>query len=50
MYEVIVDNEWYFEGTYERCCSVVDSFGADDEFCGSVYMMSEDEFYGRQVH
>lgn len=45
-YEVICDNEWLFEGTFEQCCDMVDRICADDEFYGSCYMMSEDEFYG----
>ena len=47
LYEVIVDNEWYFEGTYEQCCDVVDEVFSDPDFCGSCTMMSEDEFFGR---
>ena len=45
-YEVIVDGEWYFEGTFERCCDMVDNICADPDFYGSCYMMSEAEFYG----
>lgn len=24
-WNVIVDGEWYFEGTYEQCCEVMDN-------------------------
>ena len=34
-YNVFVDGEWYYEGDYEQCCSVADSF---------YYV--EDEYYG----
>ena len=45
-YEVIVDNEWYFEGSFERCCDMVDNICADPDFWGSCYMVSEEEFFG----
>lgn len=47
-YEVIVDGEWYYEGTFERCCDIVDEINADPDFWGSCYMMSESEFYGSE--
>lgn len=35
-WNVFVDNEWYYEGNYEQCCDVADSFRFDDR----------DEYYG----
>lgn len=43
--EVIIDNEWYFEGTYEQAEKVADSFWSDPDFWGRCSMMSEEEFY-----
>lgn len=48
IYEVVVDNEWYFEGSYEACCRIMDSFYGDEDFNGNVCMMTEEEFYGRK--
>lgn len=45
-WHVIVDNEWYFTGTYEQCCEVVDNVCSDEEFLGSCTMVSDAEFYG----
>lgn len=45
-WEVIVDNEWLFEGTYEQCEEVAMRYWSDDEFWGDCRMMSENEFYG----
>ena len=47
-WEVIVDNEWYFEGTYEQACNMVDNICSDPDFYGSCTMMSESEFYGEE--
>ena len=34
-YNVFVNGEWYYEGNYEQCCDVADSFYyADDEYYG----------------
>ena len=49
LYEVIVDNEWYYEGTFERCCDIVNEIGSDPDFYGCCTMMSEAEFYGEEV-
>ena len=49
MYEVICDNEWLFEGTFEQCCDMVDRINADDESYCSCYMVSEAEFYGYEA-
>lgn len=46
MWEVICDNEWYFEGTYEQCCRIVGNICSDPDFYGGCYMVSEEEFYG----
>lgn len=45
-WEVIVDGEWYFEGTYEQAEEVANSFWGDPDFWGSCNMVSEEEFYG----
>lgn len=45
-WEVIVDNEWYYEGSYEQAEAIAMSFWADPDFLGSCSMMSEAEFYG----
>ena len=34
-YNVFVNDEWYYEGNYEQCCDVADSFYyADDDYYG----------------
>ena len=48
LYEVIVDNEWYYEGSFEKCCDMVDEINADPDFWGSCDMMSEEEFGGEK--
>ena len=48
-WEVIVDNEWLFEGTYEQCEEVAMRYWSDDEFWGDCRMISENEFYGYEV-
>lgn len=45
-YEVIVNAEWYFEGTYEQCEKVAQSFWCDPDFLGNCSLISEEEFYG----
>lgn len=35
-WNVIVNGEWYFEGTYEQCCDVADTY----------YAPSDKEYYG----
>lgn len=45
-YEVIVDNEWYSEGTFEQCCDICNEVNSDPDFWGTCYMVSEEEFFG----
>ncbi len=30
-WNVIADNEWYYEGTYEQCCDVVNNLLTSEE-------------------
>lgn len=48
LYEVIVDNEWYYEGTFESCCDMVNEICGDPCFYGECYMLSEAEFYAEE--
>ena len=42
-WNVFVDNEWYYEGTYEQCCTVMDSFvEEEDEYWEDEYETYED--------
>ena len=43
-YHVIVDNEWYFTGTFEQCSDVMANIYADEEFFGSCYIVSDEKF------
>ena len=49
-WHVIVDNEWFYTGTFEQCCDCANNIAsAFDEYggCGhSVTMVSDEEFYG----
>ena len=45
MWEVIVNNEWIYEGNYETAEKIAMSYWADDEFFGDVQMISAEEFY-----
>ena len=45
-WEVIVDNEWYFEGTYEQAEQVAMNYWSDPDFWGDCRLLSENEFYG----
>ena len=45
-WEVIVNGEWYFEGTYEQAEEVAFGFWSDEDFWGDCRLMSEEEFYG----
>ena len=47
-WEVIVNNEWYFEGNYEQAEQVAFSFWSDPDFSGDCLMMTESEFYGEE--
>lgn len=49
LYEVIVDNEWIYEGAYEVCERIADNYWSDPDFWGSCSIMSEDDFYGVEV-
>ena len=42
-WSVIVDGEWYFEGSYEQCCKVVDEVCSDEEFYGTCTMVPTEE-------
>lgn len=46
-WSVILDNEWYLEGTYEQCCEAVNGINADPDFMGSCYMVPTSEITGR---
>lgn len=45
-WEVIVNNEWIYEGDYETAERIAMEYWADDEFWGDCQMISEAEFYG----
>ena len=45
-WEVIVDAEWFYEGSYDRALEVAESFWADPDFWGNCSLVSEEEFYG----
>lgn len=45
-YEVIVDNEWIYEGDYEICEKIALNYWSDPNFFGSCSLLSETEFYG----
>ena len=30
-WNVIADGEWYFEGNYDQCCKIMDSFYQDED-------------------
>lgn len=45
-YEVIVDNEWIYEGNYEICEQIAFNYWSDPDFLGSCFLLSETEFYG----
>lgn len=46
-WELIVDNEWIFEGTYEQVERMASNYWEDpDLFCPDIRIMSENEFYG----
>ena len=47
-YEVIVDGEWLYEGTYEEAERIAFNYWSDDEFYGNCYLMSEKEFNGEE--
>lgn len=48
-YEVIVDDEWIYEGNYETCEKIAFNYWSDPEFYGSCSLMSENEFYGIEL-
>lgn len=45
-YEVIVDNEWIYEGDYETAEQIAHNYWSDPDFCGSCSLITEEEFYG----
>lgn len=45
-WEVIVDNEWVYEGNYEQAEKIAMCYWSDPDFWGNCQMVSEEEFYG----
>lgn len=45
-WEVIVNNEWIYEGNYEQAEELAMGYWADPDFWGDCQMISEAEFYG----
>ena len=45
-YEVIVDNEWIYEGDYETAEQIAHNYWSDPDFWGSCSLITEEEFYG----
>ena len=45
-WEVIVNNEWVFEGNYEQAEACAMNYWGDPDFWGDCQMMTEAEFYG----
>ena len=46
-WELIVDNEWIFEGTYEQVESMALYYWEHpDPVCQDIRILSENEFYG----
>ena len=43
---VIVDNEWIYEGCYEKAEECAMSYWSDPDFWGDCSLVSESEFYG----
>lgn len=42
-WNVIADGEWYFEGTYEQCCEVMDNMLCEeDEYYEEEYDYADD--------
>lgn len=48
LYELIVDNEWIFEGTFAQCCEMAMNYDEDPYEIHATYIVSEEEFYGRR--
>ncbi len=46
LWEVIVDNEWIYEGTYERAEECAMDYWSDPDFWGDCSLISASEFYG----
>lgn len=46
LWEVIVDNEWIYEGPYERAEACAMDYWSDPDFFGDCSLISEREFYG----
>ena len=47
-YEVIADNEWIYEGSYEVCEKIAFNYWSDPDFYGFCTIMTEAEFYGEE--
>lgn len=45
-YEVIVDNEWIYEGDYDTAEQIAHNYWSDPDFWGSCSLITEEEFYG----
>ena len=45
-YEVLVDNEWIYEGNYETCERIAFNYWSDPDFYGNCMLITEEEFYG----
>ena len=48
-YEVIVDNEWIYEGGYDVCEKIAFNYWSDPDFYGFCTIMTEAEFYGEDI-
>lgn len=46
VYEVIVDGEWVYEGSYESAQAVADTYWQDTECMHDIRFMTDREFYG----
>ena len=43
-WNVFLGNEWYYEGTFEACCDIVNSWNACDDFQDEYEECEEYEF------
>lgn len=46
LWEVVVDNEWIYEGPYEKAEECAMGYWSDPDFWGDCELISEGEFYG----
>lgn len=51
-WHVIVDNEWFYTGTFEKCCDCVNRLDAalqeDGDWGHSITMISDEDMYGKE--